>query len=87
MDIEPWHALGEEMSEGVGARYVDSSPERVQVCLTGATGDRYARRGARFTPFGHSAGPIDPSAWQPASVESGDTEYPRTLDLPRHAVG
>lgn len=59
----------------------------MQVRLTGATGDRYARRGARFTPFGHSAGPIRPSAWQPAFVESGDTEYPRTLDLRRHVVG
>lgn len=169
MGVEPWNVLGEEMSAGGVARYVDSSLERVQVRISGATGDRYAvtcngvpvplhpigdglvagvrfrawappsalhptigvqsplvfdlvdlwngrsvggctyhvvhpggraydtfpvnaneaeaRRGARFTPFGHAAGPVDPSAWQPAFVDGGDAEYPRTLDLRRHVVG
>jgi uncharacterized protein (DUF2126 family)/transglutaminase-like putative cysteine protease len=164
--IEPWHVLGEEMSSGGVARYVDSSVERVQVRITGALEDRYAvtcngipvplhpagsgdglvagirfrawappsalhptigvhsplvfdlvdrwngrsvggctyhvvhpggrnyetypvnakeaeaRRGARFTPYGHSPGPVDTTTWQPEQVNS---EYPRTLDLRRVA--
>jgi len=40
--IEPWHVLGEEMSSGGVARYVDSSVERVQIEVTGALSDRYA---------------------------------------------
>lgn len=39
--IEPWHVLGEEITSGGTARYVDSSVERMQVKLTGITGDRY----------------------------------------------
>ena len=40
--IEPWHVLGEEAT-GVGtARFVDSSMERIQLKLTGATDSRYA---------------------------------------------
>jgi len=39
--IEPWHVLGEEITSAGMARYVDSSVERIQVRLTGATGDRY----------------------------------------------
>ncbi len=40
--IEPWHVLGEEITSGGMARYVDSSVERLQVKLGGASGDRYA---------------------------------------------
>ncbi len=39
--IEPWHVLGEEITSGGMARYVDSSVERLQVKLSGAIGDRY----------------------------------------------
>jgi uncharacterized protein (DUF2126 family)/transglutaminase-like putative cysteine protease len=41
MGIEPWHVLGEEMSSGGTARYVDSSLERVQVKLRGLNKSRY----------------------------------------------
>jgi len=161
--IEPWHVLGEEMSSGGVARYVDSSVERVQIEVTGALADRYtvtcngvpvplhpaatsdglvagiryrawappsalhptigvhsplvfdlvdtwnerslggctyhvvhpggrayehypvnaneaeARRNARFTPYGHSPGPVDTSLWK----ADPNAEYPRTLDLRR----
>ncbi len=40
--IEPWHVLGEEMSGGGTARYVDSSVERIQVKIQGMTGHRLA---------------------------------------------
>jgi len=40
--IEPWHVLGEEMSGGGTARYVDSSVERIQVKIQGMTGNRLA---------------------------------------------
>jgi uncharacterized protein (DUF2126 family) len=39
--IEPWHVMGEEMSAGATARYVDSSVERLQVKVTGMTDTRH----------------------------------------------
>jgi uncharacterized protein (DUF2126 family) len=39
--LEPWHVLGEEAGGGGTARYVDSSVERVQVKVSGMTGERY----------------------------------------------
>ena len=41
MAIEPWHVLGEEMSNQGTARFVDSSLERVQVKLSGLTDSRF----------------------------------------------
>ncbi|MBN8788220.1 MAG: transglutaminase family protein [Terrimonas sp.] len=41
MGIEPWHVLGEEMSSGGTARFVDSSMEKVQIKLTNLHSDRY----------------------------------------------
>ncbi len=42
MGIEPWNVLGEEVTGSGTARYVDSSLEKIQVKLTGLTGNRYA---------------------------------------------
>ncbi|MBB4854483.1 uncharacterized protein (DUF2126 family) [Mycobacteroides chelonae] len=39
--IEPWRVLGEEVTAGGTARYVDSSIERVQVRVIGADRSRY----------------------------------------------
>lgn len=41
MGIEPWHVLGEEMSNTGTARFVDSSLEKVQVKLKGLVDKRY----------------------------------------------
>jgi uncharacterized protein (DUF2126 family) len=39
--IEPWNVLGEEISVGATARFVDSSVERLQVQVRGLTESRY----------------------------------------------
>lgn len=39
--VEPWYVLGEEPQGGSTSRFVDSSLERLQVCVKGLTGNRY----------------------------------------------
>jgi uncharacterized protein (DUF2126 family) len=41
LGIEPWHVLGEELSNSGTARFVDSSLERVQVKVSGFVEDRH----------------------------------------------
>ncbi|MCB0084993.1 MAG: transglutaminase family protein, partial [Caldilineaceae bacterium] len=72
--VEPWHVLGEEVTNQGTARYVDSSVEKVQVKVTGLTDARYivACNGRRLplrstdTPGEFVAG-VRYQAWQPPS--------------------
>ena len=73
--IEPWHVLGEEVTQSGTSRFVDSSMERIQVKVSGFVDERYAlccnRRRIRLTPTGREgeyvAG-VRYRAWAPPSA-------------------
>ena len=73
--LEPWHVLGEEVTAGATARYVDSSVERMQVKVTNMLGSRYAvacnSRPLPFAPtgvHGEFVAGVRYRAWQPPSA-------------------
>lgn len=90
MAIEPWHVLGEEMSNSGTARFVDSSLERLQVKVTGLTDSRYHLlcNGIRI-PLkntgvqGEYVTGIRYRAWQPPSAlhPTIGVDTPLTIDL------
>jgi len=73
--IEPWHVLGEEVTNLGTARFVDSSVERLQVKVNGLTDSRYvvACNGRRVPlhntgTHGEYVAGIRYRAWQPPSA-------------------
>jgi uncharacterized protein (DUF2126 family)/transglutaminase-like putative cysteine protease len=88
--IEPWHVLGEELSLAGTSRFVDSSVERLQVKVTGMTGDRHAvtcnGRALPLTPTGipgEFVAGVRFRAWSPPSAlhPTIGVQAPLTFDL------
>ena len=88
--IEPWHVLGEEMSSGGTARYVDSSVERVEVSAEGLIEGRHVLT-CNGVPVpllptdrpGVSAGGVRFRAWSPYSAlhPTIEVQAPLVFDL------
>jgi len=88
--IEPWHVLGEEVTAGATARYVDSSVERVQVKVSRMNDSRHILtcngRPVPLTPTGirgeYVAG-VRYRAWCPPSGlhPTIDVQAPLIFDL------
>jgi len=88
--IEPWHVLGEEVTLGATARYVDSSVERMQIKAVGMTGGRHAvtcnGRALPLTPTGvpgEFVAGVRFRAWSPPSAlhPTIGVQAPLTFDL------
>ncbi|MCB0112140.1 MAG: transglutaminase family protein, partial [Caldilineaceae bacterium] len=74
MAVEPWHVLGEEVTNMGTSRYVDSSVEKLQVKVAGLIDERYIvtcngrRLPLRGTEVnGEYVGGVRYQAWQPPS--------------------
>jgi uncharacterized protein (DUF2126 family)/transglutaminase-like putative cysteine protease len=88
--IEPWHVLGEEVSLGATARYVDSSVERMQIKVTGMVGGRHCVTcNGRALPLTSTGVPgefvagVRFRAWSPPSAlhPTIGVQAPLTFDL------
>jgi len=88
--IEPWHVLGEEVSGTGTARFVDSSVERLQVKVTGMTGERHrAACNGRTLPLvptgvpGEFVAGVRFRAWNPPSAlhPTIEVQAPLVFDL------
>ena len=88
--LEPWHVMGEENAPGGTARYVDSSLERLQVRVTGMTGDRHiVTCNGKRVPLqatetnGEFVASVRFRAWKPPSClhPTIDTDAPLIFDL------
>ena len=88
--LEPWHVMGEESSSTGTARYVDSSLERIEVCVTGLNDSRYVVTvNGRALPLqntgtvGEYVGGVRYKAWNPPSSlhPSIGVHTPLTFDI------
>jgi uncharacterized protein (DUF2126 family) len=88
--IEPWHVLGEEVSGTGTARYVDSSVERLQVKVSGMTGERHiVTCNGRVAPLaptgvhGEFVAGVRYKAWNPPSAlhPTIDVHTPLVFDV------